>query len=152
MALPEFTNYGILPEGIHECSIAEAEQALVKDGRRRDLWQKLIAFIDWVRPMGIFQYIYIDGSFLTDKSDPKDIDLVLEFTQNNSCNLSVVDPQVFNHFYVVNTFSLDVYFAPTFIPPYVNDLREFFQYIGVKEGFSRGLHPTDKKGIVKVSL
>lgn len=151
MALPEFTDYGILPEGIYECSMEEVEQSLVKDGRRRDLWQKLIAFIDWIRPMGIFSNIYIDGSFLTDKFYPNDIDLVLEFVQNNSSNLAVIDPRVFNHIYIVNTFSLDVYLSPTLIPPY-NDFKEFFQYIGVKEGFSRGLHPKDKKGIVKVAL
>lgn len=152
MALLEFTNDGILPEGIHECSLVDAEQMLVKDGRRRDLWQKLTNFINWIRPMSIFQYIYIDGSFLTDKPDPNDIDLVLEFTQNNSCNLATIDPKVFNHMYLVSTFSLDVYFSPTFVPSNYNDFRDFFQYIGVKEGFSRGLNPKDKKGILKVAL
>jgi len=152
MALPVFNDKGILPEGIHNCSLNEAEQLLVSDGRRKELWEKLGNFLNWIKPMNFFEFIYIDGSFLTDKPTPNDIDLVLEIKQNTTSGLSNVDPKVFNNPYVKSQFSLDVYVTPYIVPTNYNDFREFFQYIGIKEGLNRGLNPKEKKGILKVML
>jgi len=147
MKLPSFNKNGILPRGVYECQFSEAKNLLVRNEKRKSLWDKFEQFLNWIRPMNFFEYVYIDGSYITDKEEPNDIDIVLEINNSFSSEISSVDRKVFDHNYVLNNFSLDAYISPS-----KNNFSEFFQYVGVKEGLSRGLNPKDKKGILKVKI
>jgi hypothetical protein len=77
---PEFPP--LLPFGFHPKPLQELRSLLV-DGfpqstRRANLWNNLLDLIDKLRSAGIGCKIWLDGSYLTKKIDPDDIDLIVE--------------------------------------------------------------------------
>ena len=75
--LPSFTEHGLLPPGIHDCSLQDAYDYFCTNDHRRRIWDGLLNFIELMKFYGIDRdYIILDGSFVTDKSIPSDIELV----------------------------------------------------------------------------
>jgi hypothetical protein len=71
---------GVLPEGVHGCTIEEVEQVFGRFARsdcRQRLTQTLRRYIEDVRKARIAVAVVVDGSYITAKSEPSDIDLVL---------------------------------------------------------------------------
>jgi hypothetical protein len=69
-----------LPEGIHDCDPAEIKArfgSFQGSDRRPQLFARLEGFVAEVRAAGLVRAILVDGSFVTDKPEPNDIDLVL---------------------------------------------------------------------------
>jgi hypothetical protein len=76
MAIPELNN-GLFRPGVHDATMAEVEKVLGSSSDRRiELFAKLSRFVDLARVFSIFKAIYLDGSFVSDKADPGDIDAV----------------------------------------------------------------------------
>jgi len=83
--IPPFRPDGYLPEGVHVCSEAEV---LFRFGsssrRRRRLVLRLRRWIELGRQVGARQLL-VDGSFVTAKEEPHDIDSIIllprDFTQ-----------------------------------------------------------------------
>lgn len=78
--IPAFNNYGYLPEGVYDYTMDEAEQPFgvfqSSDSRPR-LWERFTEFIRQVKECGFVETVIVDGSFVTAKPAPSDIDLVL---------------------------------------------------------------------------
>lgn len=77
--IPDLDN-GVLPEGVHSCSIEEVEQVFGRFARsdcRQRLTQTLRRYIEDVRKARIAVAVVVDGSYITAKPEPNDIDLVL---------------------------------------------------------------------------
>ena len=71
---------GVLPKGIHECTFEELERAFgqfQRSDRRINLIAKLKAYLDEARNSGLVIAAIIDGSFVTIKDEPEDIDLIV---------------------------------------------------------------------------
>jgi hypothetical protein len=71
---------GVLPEGIHVCTMAEVEQVFGKfqrSDRRIRLTEKLQEFVEEARRSGIVAAVIINGSYVTAKAEPSDIDLIV---------------------------------------------------------------------------
>lgn len=80
MPIPELNTQGLLPPGVHDCTIEEiAARFGVFQGseHRPRLMEKLTAFIAEARMSGIACALLIDGSFVTATPAPNDIDLVV---------------------------------------------------------------------------
>jgi hypothetical protein len=78
--IPPFNQDGYLPEGIYDCTMEEAAErfsAFQTSDRRPQLWTKLTEFIGEAKVGAFVEAVLIDGSFVTSKSDPNDIDIVL---------------------------------------------------------------------------
>jgi hypothetical protein len=75
--IPEFSEQGYLPPGIHRATLAEIEE---RSGRgteiRRAQMQSLYWLVDLARRAGIERLI-LNGSFVTDAFEPNDVDCVL---------------------------------------------------------------------------
>lgn len=71
--IPDFTNGGLLPPGVHEATLEELREKLGFSRRRRTLIAGLERALALMSGGGI-QRVYIDGSFVTDKPRPNDID------------------------------------------------------------------------------
>ena len=73
----------LLGAGLHVMSAQDIKVLAVDDfphsQRRGPLWQNLMELVDLIRTAGFTCKIWIDGSFLTKKIDPDDIDLVVDF-------------------------------------------------------------------------
>lgn len=77
--IPEFKD-GVLPEGLHLCTLEEVEKAFRqfrRSDRRPELTERLIRYIQDARNSGVVSAIVIDGSYVTNKEEPGDIDLVV---------------------------------------------------------------------------
>jgi hypothetical protein len=150
MPIPPLTKHGVLPAGIHPCTVHEAKR-FAADGRRAQIWKKFNSFIGWIKPWGVFRVYYIDGSFVTDKPDPRDIDVVLELPAPKSGVLHAFDLRLLDQAYIKSKYMVHLWFwfhgAQN-----VNDFRLFFQYVRLGEARQRGLQPNDKKGILKLDL
>ena len=80
MPIPEFDQHGLLPVGVHDCTLEELEARLgcfQTTDRRPVLFAKLKAFVSEARASGIVRWLVVDGSFVTASALPNDIDLVL---------------------------------------------------------------------------
>jgi hypothetical protein len=72
--------HGVLPSGIHTCTLEECKEMFGKfsrSDRRIQLTEALHRYVGDVRSAGIALSILVDGSYVTSKPEPNDIDLIL---------------------------------------------------------------------------
>lgn len=75
--LPAFNEIGYLPRGIHLCQLDEVlERFGVGSAQRESEAAELIGFVEWARAAGVARLI-VDGSFVTDKDSPNDLDIAI---------------------------------------------------------------------------
>lgn len=75
--IPALTEEGVLPSGLHEATLGEVRRRFgVANRRRVELMRGLSAVAARARRAGAL-WIYLDGSFVTNKKDPLDWDAVL---------------------------------------------------------------------------
>jgi hypothetical protein len=150
MPIPGFTEYGILPEGVHDCTIPEAEQFCCLNDRRTEIWTGLQNFIGWAAGYPRPDSILIDGSFVTDKPLPSDVDIVIDVT---TCDAA--GQQTWMDAWAANADNIKAQHGVDFYPFVIgngNDFSAFFQYVRVDEALRRGIPPTVRKGILRVQL
>lgn len=71
---------GVLPQGIHVCTWEEVANRFGRFNtteKRHRLTEKLAQYIADVREAQIATALVIDGSYITQKAEPNDIDLIL---------------------------------------------------------------------------
>lgn len=77
--IPALVN-GVLPEGIHVCTFREVDASFgrfQRSDRRLGLTEKLHHLEDQARKSGIVAALIVDGSYVTAKDEPGDIDVVI---------------------------------------------------------------------------
>ena len=75
--LPPFDEYGNLPPGIHSASLNEIADHFGHGSVEREVEiRELMELIGWARQHGVRRLI-INGSFVTKKRQPNDVDVVL---------------------------------------------------------------------------
>jgi hypothetical protein len=80
MAIHPTDANGLLPAGIHDCTIEEIAAVFGhfhSSNRRVKLLRGLQAYLSRLREVGIGVFLYIDGSFVTSEGAPHDIDVLL---------------------------------------------------------------------------
>jgi hypothetical protein len=114
--IPEFNDNGYLPAGIHRATL---EEIASRFGREPELRQAQTESLRWLldlaKRVGV-QRLIIDGSFVTDKWEPNDIDCVLlaksDFPQDEAAEgelrdglpfvqLAIVDEELFERYVAV---------------------------------------------------
>ncbi len=78
--IPDFDEYGFLPEGVWETDLAQFAKRFAvfrRSDRRFVLFEKLEKLLKETLATGWIQEIIIDGSFVTEKDEPNDIDIIL---------------------------------------------------------------------------
>jgi len=81
-SIPPFRADGYLPEGVYVCSEAEVVFRFGSSSRRRRrLVLRLRRWLELGRQVGA-RRLLVDGSFVTAKEDPHDIDTVILLPQN----------------------------------------------------------------------
>ncbi len=81
-AIPEFRADGYLPEGLHLASDAEVLFRFGASNRqRRRLALRLRRWIELAREVGALRLL-VDGSFVTNKARPNDVDAVVLLSDN----------------------------------------------------------------------
>ena len=82
MPIPSFDRFGLLPGGIHECTIKEVEVDLAWNDDRRRLTAQLQEFIavELAPRFAVVPPVVLDGSYVSKKASPSNINLVLELS------------------------------------------------------------------------
>lgn len=80
MPIPRFNQYGLLPDGVHGCTMGEVEAVLVWNEQRRRLTESLQAFIsdEILVRFTTIPPLVLDGSYVTSEDRPDNINLVIE--------------------------------------------------------------------------
>ncbi len=117
MAKPDFLPllqpgmHNVTVQGIHALAVAPFAQ----DQRRHDLHRNLAAWVGALQAAGVSGTLWLDGSFLTQKPGPGDIDCVLWSPQwiNGGANVTATMQQQVTHLLdkaaAENLFGLDLY-------------------------------------------
>ena len=67
----------MLPEGLHDATLPEIRRRLGFSDRRAALIYDLERCLGYLGSFDVLESVVIDGSFVTDKQEPGDIDLLL---------------------------------------------------------------------------
>ena len=149
MAIPELTAYGLLPHGVHPCTLQEAEAFLCSNDHRQAIWAGFEQFLEWTSHLPRPVSLLIDGSFVSNKALPNDIDLVVDIT---GCMPAAQAQWVeaWNGGFAHAKAAYNVDFYP-FVVGAGNDFSAFFQYVRIEDALRRGISPATRKGLLKVS-
>ena len=149
MPVPELNQNGLLPPGVHDCTLEDIECFFVGNAHRRRLFQNLVTCLEQeVRPLFV-QAIFVNGSFVTDKDEPEDIDIVLDLR-------GATDEEKWRGLTFMNDkqrrllHNYNVHFWINFDTAKSPDFSVFFQYIGIKTARIKGLDPKHMKGILRI--
>lgn len=146
--LPALDPGGYLPPGIHVATLEQVRQrfGLFRDTDRRPrLFQQLADYVELARSAGCIDYLLIDGSFVTAKPAPEDIDLVAVLDPQHDLSTDL-PPDAYNalsHKRARKMFGLDVFAAPEGS----ETLRKWTDLFSQVKG-----EPNARKGIVRVTV
>lgn len=90
--IPDFTALGLLPQGVYPATLEEVAERFGGNDQRQQLLAGLIEALHLLRAAGC-QRIYIDGSFVTSKELPNDIDVCWDV---EGVDPDALDPVFFN--------------------------------------------------------
>jgi hypothetical protein len=81
-------NGNIIPYEIIECSSGNLQENFTFNGHREAIFAEYLTFCDVIKSIGVEEfYQFIDGSFITQKEFPKDIDVVTFVDANFSTRM-----------------------------------------------------------------
>lgn len=143
MAIPQLNADGLLPEGVHDCSLDEVGKVFGQfalGSHRDDLFERLCRYVADVRLARVAVEIIVDGSFVTDKHDPGDIDLlvVLRADHDFTSRLRPLDYNVISKRRVQTRFGFDVLPAVEGGADHDRYL-DFFQDVKERPGLRKGV-------------
>ena len=77
MAIPKLREDGTLPPGRHSASLSQIKKRFVVNEHRQRVWRNFDCWLDEFRALAKPIRLWLGGSFLTDKNDANDIDVVV---------------------------------------------------------------------------
>ncbi len=148
MPIPELDASGFLPVGVHDCTLAEVRArfgAFQGTDQRPGLFTRLETLVQAMQASDLFEVLLIDGSFVTAKTAPNDIDLVavLRPGHNFERDLLMSEYTLVSRALLRRRFGFDVIIAE-------HESQLYRTYV---EFFSRVReNPEARKGLLRVRL
>ena len=148
MPIPDLNDHGFLPSGIHDCSLEDIGArfgTFQSTDRRPRLYRQLQVFVEEARSTNLLVAIIVNGSFVTNKPDPGDIDLILVLPNDYdvSADLRPVEYSILSKRRVRRRYGFDILVAR-------ENAHEYEQYVGYFQEV-RG-QPSVRKGILRIRL
>lgn len=148
MSIPDFNDDGLLPSGRHQCTLDEAKDRFAHNDARIIIWENLGIALAEMASAGLTGTLFLDGSYVTDKAIPGDIEVVLDVRGETDVKQGLALLFYHSHHHRLDsTNKVDWYPAL----PGNNDFVSFFEYIGDKTAAKKKLQAKDLKGILKVT-
>ena len=150
MPVPDLTDKGILPEGEFDVTLRDVADRFTYNETRKRIWD---GFTNFSAKEGKFLAglpVLLDGSFTTDEPNPRDIDIVVDLVgaapelANRGIVMHLIQRQYFKQTYLVDFCVFD---AAQF-----SSMRNWFKDMRTEFKVSRGLLPSSKKGLLRVTL
>ena len=125
--IPQLNTLGELPPGIHAATLDEVEAIFAKSPKRKTLFEGLRRALENLKTAGVPR-VYIDGSFVTSKAEPNDVDGCWEL---ENIDLDRLDPVFLDFSYHRQTMK-EKYSVEFFVADWVEagsglTFLEFFQ-------------------------
>lgn len=82
--IPAFTDRGTLPPGIHPATMEEIRTRFARfkrSNRRIRLFNHFEAYVETAQTTNVVECLYLVGSYVTNKDEPQDIDLLIVFPE-----------------------------------------------------------------------
>jgi len=148
MPIPDLDENGLLPAGVHDCALEEIKArfgVFRGSDRRPQLFAKLECFVSEARKSTLVVCVIVDGSFVTAKSEPDDVDLIIVVATNHDF-LSDLTPSAYN---ILSKQSVRRRYGFDLLVAHENSVEfgqwiEFFQQVR--------LEPERQKGILRLLL
>ena len=143
MPIPLLNEWGLLPPGVHDCTMDEIEERFARFQRtnqRIRLFEKLVAYVKEARGTGLAVALLIDGSIVTAKDEPEDIDLivVLKPEHDFAAELRPFEYNVLSKRRVRQYYRFDTLVAAQGSPQYQTCL-DLFQQVRDRELLRKGI-------------
>jgi len=143
MVIPPFNQDGLLPPGIYRGSLAEARGrfgAFQGSDQRPRLWARLVEYVREAAMSGAVEMVLVDGSFVTAKPDPNDIDLVIVLPASHdfSADLPAAQYDVLAQKRVRKRFGFDILVVKNGSDSLEHAVA-FFQQVRQRPGVKKGL-------------
>lgn len=148
MSIPDFTAEGLLPPGVHECTLEEVGERFGKarvNFQRPELFAKLKDYIREVKHVSFVTSVIIDGSFVTNVDTPNDIDIVVVVSEDYNPG-SILRPFQYNVIskrYTRKQFGFDIVITPENSAEY-HEAVSFFQQTRERRN--------QQKGVLRIEL
>ena len=148
MPIPTLNANGLLPEGVFDCALAEVRArfgSFQDSDARPKLFGKLEELMTAMQSSGLFEFLLLDGSFVTAKPAPNDIDLVavLQLGHNFERDLPMSEYALVSRTLLRRRFGFDIIVAE-------NESQLYKSYV---EFFSRVREsPEARKGLLRLTL
>jgi hypothetical protein len=150
--IPLLDAHGFLPQGIHECTLEELTASFGNGDpihRRSILCEKLGEFLAFVGSLNCFRSVYADGSFVSDKEEPSDVDVLLELPQGTPQVIAYLKQHgVFDQAKMKSRFEIHIF---PMLPGGPN-LLTWFQGVRPEVARIKGLRPNHRKGILRITI
>ena len=78
MPIPKLDVHGLLPAGVHDCTLMEIETVFARNAHRRRLYRDFASCFEDELRSRFAAPILVDGSFVTSAEEPNDVDVVLD--------------------------------------------------------------------------
>src|SRR5258705_81832 len=143
MPIPTLNQDGLLPPGVHDCTLNEIRSqfgSFRKSDRRPRLFALLESFVAEAIAVGLVRALIVDGSFVTEKHDPNDIDLIVVVAPEHDFT-SDITPRAYSVMSkksVRRRFGFDLLVARENSVEH-NDWVEFFQQVRLEPGRRKGI-------------
>lgn len=150
MAIPLLNDLGLLPAGIHECTPNEVVEAFCGSPARVAAWQRFQQFLQWAETKPKPVEFLVDGSFVTDKVAPSDIDVAVDISGCSAADQNAwIVAFAREHKTVKQDFRIDFY---PFGGGLGSNFAAFFQYVRIDEAMARGAPGDVRKGILRLLI
>jgi len=149
MPVPPLVKAGLLPVGIHSATLSEIEQAFgLANEARIELFKNLRIFCDELGVFGtLIKAIFVDGSFVTSKPVPGDIDLVVVHDEGDFLALDEHP----NAEFLYEDRAYGLYKFDLFVEFDAETMVRTFQKVSTEFALENGLAAGHPKGILRVT-
>lgn len=141
---------GLLPQGIHDLSLKEVEDLFAKfqkTDRRLKLFARLVELVDELKPFPFVRTLIVNGSFVTSKDQPSDIDLIMAVDGSVLDRVEALNPYEHNAISsrrLRNRYKFDVLVVP-------EGSGAYDEYVALFSRLKDG-PPSVRKGIVRLKF
>jgi hypothetical protein len=153
MPIPPLTEHGFLPEGVHECTLSELDSRFGgghPSRRRHELYRNLVRFLSDFQILQISTAVYINGSFITGKSDPNDIDLIVDLGEPSQ-RVNSIFLEMMREERVKLEYQIDLYAVPKLGGRTHSRILDLFQSVRLEDAIRLNLDPNVRKGLIRLT-
>ena len=146
---------GLLPFGIFDCTFKEMKERYGYNRHRAEQTRKLMDYVTLLRKYGASGWIMVNGSYVTSKDSPGDIDIIVVMNKAAMRYQTAEDRCAMLYLYqpdIAKTFGLEAFAGYGDTPSETGFVNEVQWVTDYTEAFTTVLETGERKGILRIEL